>query len=43
MRTLRPGQHFGERELLQNLKRQFNATAVEPTSLLALNKATFER
>jgi NADH:ubiquinone reductase (H+-translocating) len=42
VRTLRPGQHFGERELLQNLKRQFKATAVEPTTLLALNKATFE-
>jgi len=42
VRTLRHGQHFGERELLQNLKRQFKATAVEPTTLLALNKATFE-
>jgi CRP-like cAMP-binding protein len=37
VRTLKPGQHFCERELLQNLKRQFNAT-----TLLALNKATFE-
>ena len=42
VRTLRPGQHFGERELLQNLKRQFKATAAEPTTLLALSKATFE-
>jgi NADH:ubiquinone reductase (H+-translocating) len=42
VRALRRGQHFGERELLQNLKRQFKATAVEPTTLLALNKATFE-
>jgi NADH:ubiquinone reductase (H+-translocating) len=42
VRALRHGQHFGERELLQNLKRQFKATAVEPTTLLALNKATFE-
>jgi NADH dehydrogenase len=40
--AVRPGQHFGERELLQKLKRQFKATAVEPTTLLALNKATFE-
>jgi CRP-like cAMP-binding protein len=41
-RILRPGQHFGERELLQNLERQFKATAVEPTTSLAVNKATFE-
>jgi NADH dehydrogenase len=42
VRTLTHGHHFGERELLQKLKRQFNATALEPTTLLALDKATFE-
>jgi NADH dehydrogenase len=42
VRALSDGQQFGERKLPQNLKRQFNATAVEPTTLLALNKATFE-
>ena len=42
VRTIGPGEHFGERELLQNTKRQFDATALEPTTLLALNKTTFE-
>ena len=42
VRILRPGQHFGERELLQNLKRQLKPPPAEPTTLLALNKATFE-
>jgi NADH:ubiquinone reductase (H+-translocating) len=42
VRTLRHGEHFGERELLQKLKRQFNATALEPTTLLALDKKTFD-
>jgi NADH dehydrogenase len=42
IRALTPGHHFGERELLKNLKRQFNATALEPTTLLALDKATFD-
>jgi NADH:ubiquinone reductase (H+-translocating) len=42
VRTLGPGEHFGERELLQNTKRQFDAIAQEPTTLLALDKATFE-
>ncbi len=41
-RTLIPGEHFGERELLENTKRKFDATALEPTTLLALDKATFE-
>jgi NADH:ubiquinone reductase (H+-translocating) len=41
-RTLGPGEHFGERELLQNTKRQFDATALEPTTLIALDKTTFE-
>jgi NADH dehydrogenase len=41
-RTLGPGEHFGERELLHNTKRQFDATALEPTTLIALNKTTFE-
>jgi len=41
-RVLTAGEHFGERELLQNLKRQFTATALEPTTLLALDKSTFE-
>jgi NADH dehydrogenase len=42
VRTLTHGHHFGERELLQKLKRQLNATALEPTTLLALDKATFD-
>jgi NADH:ubiquinone reductase (H+-translocating) len=41
-RTLGIGEHFGERELLQNTKRQFDATALEPTTLIALDKTTFE-
>ncbi len=41
-RTLIPGEHFGERELLENTKRQFDAIALEPTTLLALDRATFE-
>jgi NADH:ubiquinone reductase (H+-translocating) len=41
-RTLGPGEHFGERELLQNTKRQFDATALEASTLVALNKTTFE-
>jgi NADH:ubiquinone reductase (H+-translocating) len=41
-RTIGPGEHFGERELLQNTKRQFDATALEPSTLIALNKTTFE-
>jgi NADH dehydrogenase len=41
-RTLVPGQHFGERELLENVRRQFNATAVEPSTLLAMDRHTFE-
>ena len=42
VRTLGPGEHFGERELLQNTKRQFDAIATEPTTLIALDKTTFE-
>ena len=42
VRKLTHGQHFGERELLQNIKRQFNATALESTTLLALDKRTFD-
>jgi NADH:ubiquinone reductase (H+-translocating) len=42
VRKLGPGEHFGERELLQNTKRQFDATALEPTTLIALDKMTFE-
>ncbi len=42
VRTLGPGEHFGERELLQNTKRQFDATALEATTLIALDKTTFE-
>ncbi len=41
-RTLGPGEHFGERELLQNTKRQFDATALESATLIALDKTTFE-
>jgi NADH:ubiquinone reductase (H+-translocating) len=42
VRVLTPGHHFGERELLQKLQRQFNATALEPTTLLSLDKDTFD-
>jgi NADH dehydrogenase len=42
VRALTAGHHFGERELLQKLKRQFNATALEPTTLLSLDKDTFD-
>jgi len=42
VRILGPGEHFGERELLQNTKRQFDATALEATTLIALDKTTFE-
>ena len=41
-RKIGPGEHFGERELLQNTARQFDATALESTTLLALDKTTFE-
>jgi NADH:ubiquinone reductase (H+-translocating) len=39
--VLGPGQHFGERELLQNIRRQSDATALESTSLLFLDRDTF--
>jgi NADH dehydrogenase len=42
VRALAPGHHFGERELLHNLKRQFNAKALESTTLLTLDKGTFD-
>jgi NADH:ubiquinone reductase (H+-translocating) len=42
VRTLNPGEHFGERELLQNTKRQFDAVALESTTLISLDKTTFE-
>ena len=42
VRKIGPGEHFGERELLQKTTRQFDATALEPTTLLALDKTTFE-
>ena len=42
VRKLGPGEHFGERELLQNTRRQFDATALESSTLIALDKATFE-
>jgi NADH dehydrogenase len=41
-RRLGPGEHFGERELLQNTNREFDATALEPSTLVALDKTTFE-
>jgi NADH dehydrogenase len=40
--VLAPGQHFGERELLQNIRRQFDASAIESASLLVLDRNTFE-
>ena len=42
VRTLGPGEHFGERALLQNTNRQFDATALESTTLIALDKTTFD-
>ena len=42
VRALARGQHFGERELLHSLKRQFNAIALESTTLLALDKDAFD-
>jgi NADH:quinone reductase (non-electrogenic) len=42
VRKIGPGEHFGERELLQSTKRQFDATALEPSTLIALDKTTFE-
>jgi len=35
------GHHFGESKLLQKLKEQFNTTALESLTLLALDNATF--
>jgi NADH:ubiquinone reductase (H+-translocating) len=40
--VLMPGQHFGEAELLKNCRRQFTATAIEPTTLLVLDRGTFD-
>ncbi len=42
VQTLGPGEHFGERALLQNTNRQFDATALESTTLIALDKTTFD-
>ena len=42
VRKIGPGEHFGERELLQNTKRQFDAIALEASTLIALDKTTFE-
>jgi NADH:ubiquinone reductase (H+-translocating) len=42
LRALGPGEHFGERELLQSTRRQFDAFALESTTLIALDKSTFE-
>jgi NADH dehydrogenase len=42
VRIIGPGEHFGERELLQSTQRQFDAIALESTTLIALNKTTFE-
>ncbi|MBV8585545.1 MAG: FAD-dependent oxidoreductase [Verrucomicrobia bacterium] len=40
--TLQPGQHFGEHELLKNERRQFDTFAVEPSTLVVLDRNTFE-
>lgn len=42
VRIINRGEHFGERELLQGSKRQFNVEALEPSTLVALDKQTFE-
>jgi NADH:ubiquinone reductase (H+-translocating) len=42
IRVLGQGQHFGERELLDNTRRQFDASAQESSTLLVLDRDTFE-
>ncbi|MBV9273063.1 MAG: FAD-dependent oxidoreductase [Verrucomicrobia bacterium] len=42
IRVLGQGQHFGERELLDSTRRQFDATAHESSTLLVLDRNTFE-
>jgi NADH dehydrogenase len=42
VRIINRGEHFGERELLKGAKRQFNVEALEPSTLVALDKQTFE-
>ena len=42
VRILQRGEHFGERELLQGSRRQFNVEALEPSTLVAMDKDTFE-
>ena len=36
------GEYFGEKEVIGNTKREFNATALESSTLLSLDKATFD-
>ena len=43
VKTVRKGQHFGERALLGNGYFQFDAVATEPTTLVSVNRALFER
>jgi len=42
VRILNRGEHFGERELLQGSRREFNVEALEPSTLVAMNMDTFE-
>jgi len=41
VRTIAEGEYFGERALLTDKTWRFNAVAVEPTELVAINGATF--
>ena len=40
--TLQPGQHFGEHELMKNERRNFDAYAMESSTLVVLDRDTFE-
>ncbi len=42
VKTLGPGEHFGERALLHDKIWRFTATAKEPTTLVSLNAKVFE-
>ncbi len=41
-RIIGPGEHFGERELLLGIRRTSNVEALQPSSLVALDRHTFE-
>jgi NADH dehydrogenase len=43
VKTARKGDHFGERALLSDRIWRFNATATEPTTLVAISARTFDK